>query len=79
MGCPGLSLDPLVFSVFPNLATNQTTTVVHRRRFSRLEQVEAMRFCINAPTEVLDEEEEEPVLCVSDSEAEEDSDQVINI
>jgi hypothetical protein len=35
------------------------------------QQVEALRFCINEPTEVLGEEEEEPELNVTDSEGEE--------
>jgi hypothetical protein len=39
------------------------------------QQVEAMRFCINEPVEVLGEEEEEPELNVTDSEGEEDAEE----
>jgi hypothetical protein len=40
------------------------------------QQVEAMRFCINEPREVLGEEEEQPELNVTDSEEEEDTEEV---
>jgi hypothetical protein len=39
------------------------------------QQVEAKRFCINEPTEVLGEEVEETELNVTDSEGEEDTDE----